>query len=366
MQDFKWKVLVVDDEPNNLTLLGQILQDQYQLSFATDGKKAISAAMKLSPDIILLDVMMPGMNGYEVCRQLKSDDRTAKIPVIFITALGEAQHEQRGFEAGGVDYITKPISGPIVQARVATHLALYDQQCLLEQMVSKRTDELKQALCKIETCSLDSILRLTKAAEFKDEDTGDHILRMSQYSAALARQLGLGEDRVKSILYSSPMHDVGKIGIPDRILLKPDRLDEQEWHIMKQHTLYGGRILHGSKAEYLKLGEIIALSHHERWDGCGYPNGLKEDQIPIEGRIVAVADVFDALTSKRPYKEAFTVEQSFIIMSNGQGKHFDPTVIDAFFCIKNEILSIKEKFKDKDNSLFFQISAVDQDGVCSS
>jgi len=347
MTNSKWKVLVVDDEPNNLQLLGQILQNQYQLSFATDGTKALDVAWKVKPDIILLDIMMPEMDGYETCRRLKADPVTSKIPVIFVTAMGKTEDEQRGFEAGGVDYITKPVSAPIVLARVHTHLALYDQNRILEEMVQQRTKQLRQAFQKVERYSLDSIYRLTRASEYKDEDTGAHILRMSHYSAALARQMGLDENVTKSILYAAPMHDVGKIGIPDRILLKPGKLDTEEWEIMRQHTAFGGKTLEGSKTGYLKLGEVIALTHHEKWDGSGYLKGLKGKKIPKVGRIVAIADVFDALTTKRPYKEPFSLEKSYAIIRESSGSHFDPDVVDAFLKAEDEILSIREKYKDE-------------------
>ncbi|MBL7204030.1 MAG: two-component system response regulator [Desulfobacteraceae bacterium] len=354
MTNSKWKVLVVDDEPNNLQLLGQILQD-YQLSFATDGTKALDVAWKVKPDIILLDIMMPEMDGYETCRRLKADPETSKIPVIFVTAMEKMEDEYRGFEVGGVDYITKPVSAPIVLARVRTHLALYDQNRLLEEVVQQRTKQLRQAFQKIETYSLDSIYRLTRASEYKDEDTGAHIQRMSHYSAAVARKMGLGENVIKSILYGAPMHDVGKIGIPDRILLKPGKLDAEEWEIMRQHTTFGGKILEGSKAGYLKLGEVIALTHHEKWDGSGYPKGLKGKEIPKVGRIVAIADVFDALTTKRPYKEPFPLDKSYRIIREGLGSHFDPDVVDAFFAVEDEILEIKEKYKDERESLLVKI-----------
>jgi len=347
MANGKWKVLVVDDEPTNLKLLEQALQDEHQLSFSINGQKALEVARKVHPDLILLDIMMPEMDGYETCRQLKADSRTAGIPVIFVTTLGEVRDEQQGFEAGGVDYITKPVSPLIVQARVRTHLSLYDQNRVLEDKVRQRTGQLRQAFQKIEVYALDSIYRLTRAAEFKDEDTGAHIQRMSHYSAAVARRLGLNERVIRSILYAAPMHDVGKIGIPDRILLKPAKLDAEEWGIMKQHTLIGGEILQGATAGYLRLGEVIARTHHEKWDGSGYPKGLKGKAIPLAGRIVAIADVFDALTSKRPYKRPFSVPESHDIIREGRGTHFDPAVVDAFFAITDEILEIKETYRDQ-------------------
>ncbi len=354
MADNKWKVLVVDDEPNNLQLLRQILQNQYQLSFATDGTKALDVAWKVKPDIILLDIMMPEMDGYETCRRLKVDPETSKIPVIFVTAMGEVEDESRGFEVGGVDYITKPVSAPTVQARVRTHLALYDQNRLLEEMVQQRTKQLRQAFETIKTASLDTIHRLSRAAEYKDEDTGTHIIRMSNYSAAVARKMGLNEKTVESILYAAPMHDIGKIGTPDRILLKPGKLDPDEWAIMKQHTTNGGRILEGSNKGFIKLGEVIAMTHHEKWDGSGYPKGLKDREIPKVGRIVAIADVFDALTTKRPYKEPFSLEKSYAIIKESSGNHFDPDVVNAFFAVEDEILQIKEKYKDEGEGLIFK------------
>ena len=356
MDNRKWKVLIVDDEPTNLELLGEILRDRYQLSFATNGQKAIDVVQKIRPDIVLLDVMMPGISGYETCKRLKSSSETAKIPVIFVTSLGEVEDERHGFDVGGVDYIIKPVSAPIVNARVRTHLALFDQNRVLEEMVQQRTKELRQALEKLESYSLDSIFRLCRASEYKDEDTGAHIQRMSHYSAAVARQMGLDENVTKWILYSAPMHDVGKIGIPDRILLKPGKLSSDEWEIMRKHTIYGGRILENANAGYLRLGEVIALTHHEKWDGSGYPRGLKGKEIPKVGQIVAIADVFDALTSKRPYKEPFSLDKSFGIIRSGREKHFAPDVVDAFFDIENEILEIKENYKDQAESLFLGIA----------
>ncbi|WP_321495520.1 two-component system response regulator [uncultured Desulfobacter sp.] len=355
----KWKpeVLVVDDEPGNLELLRQILQDKYEMSFATDGQKALTVAQKAKPDIVLLDVMMPEMDGLEVCRRLKNNPVTAKIPVIFVTAMGDVDNEEKGFEAGGVDYITKPVSAPIVHARIRLHLELYNQNRVLEERVEQRTRQLRHAYETIKNLSLDTIYRLARAAEFKDEDTGAHILRMSNYSAAVARKMGFEEKTVESILYAAPLHDIGKIGTPDRILLKPGKLDAAEWEIMKQHTINGGIILEGSEKGFIKLGEIIALTHHERWDGTGYPKGLKGNAIPKIARIIAIADVFDALTTKRPYKEAFPIEKSFAIIKEGRGSQFDPAVVDAFFAVKNDVLAIKEKYKDENQSLLYKITS---------
>jgi putative two-component system response regulator len=226
-----------------------------------------------------------------------------------------------------------------------------DYQQHLEQKVARRTAELRRAVKKIKLASLDTIHRLSRAAEYRDEDTGAHIKRMSQYSAAVARKMGLNEETVEIILYATPMHDVGKIGIPDHILLKPGKLDPDEWQIMKQHTIIGAQILQGSDAEFIKLAKVIALTHHEKWDGSGYPKGLRGSKIPLAGRITAIADVFDALTTKRPYKEPFSLEKSFGIIKQSRGNHFDPGVVDAFFATEDEILSIREKYKDEHESL---------------
>ncbi len=207
----------------------------------------------------------------------------------------------------------------------------------MEAEVVKRTEALKQSLEKMKAASLDTIFRLARAAEYKDEDTGEHIQRMSHYSTAIARKMGLSEEFLEHILFAAPMHDVGKIGIPDAVLKKPGKLDAAEWEIMRQHTVMGARILSGSSAEFMKLAEVIALAHHEKWDGKGYPQGIKGADIPLGGRIVALADVFDALTSKRPYKEPMPLEKAFAIITEGRGSHFDPEAVDAFFAIKDEI-----------------------------
>jgi len=205
---------------------------------------------------------------------------------------------------------------------------------------------LKNALGRIKAAALDTIYRLSRASEYKDQDTGAHIKRVSCYSAAIARQMGLDENTVETILYAAAMHDLGKIGIPDLILMKPDKLDPLEWEIMKQHSVIGARILERSDAAFISLGEVIARFHHEKWDGSGYPEGLKGIEIPIAGRITAIADVFDALTSRRPYKEPFSVEKAFAIIREGRGSHFDPDVVDAFFAIQDNVLTIQEQYRD--------------------
>ena len=301
-------------------------------------------AEKEKPDIVLLDIMMPEIDGYQVCQIIKSDPSMKNIPVIFITAMNDDEDEAKGFKYGAVDYITKPVSPPIVLARVATHLELYDQQHHLEKLVEERTTEIYDTRLEI-------VRRLGIAAEYKDNETGEHILRMSQFCQLTGHEYGLSQEEQILLLNASPMHDVGKIGIPDRILLKPGKLDEQEWEIMKTHTTIGGLIIGDHPSELLRSARMIALTHHERWDGSGYPNGLKGEKIPINGRIAAIADVFDALTSKRPYKEAWTVEDSLEEIKRGSGSHFDPKVVESFLAALPDILKIRAEHQDENLAL---------------
>lgn len=334
-------ILIVDDIPDNIEVLRWVLLNDYQVMAATNGVKALQRAQKSpKPDLILLDINMPGLDGYEVCRKLKSDPRTSKIPVIFLTTKGEADDEKLGLDLGAVDYIHKPIKPPIVTARVRTHLELYDQKRQLDITVEERTSELQETRLEITQ-------RLGRAAEFKDNETGLHVIRMSHYARLIAEALGVGSEWSDMIYHASPMHDVGKIGIPDKILLKPGKLDDDEWVVMKSHTTMGGQILSGGTSELMKMSETIAMTHHEKWDGSGYPKGLKGEDIPLEGRIVAVADVFDALTSDRPYKKAWAVEKSVALIEEESGKHFDPQVASAFKSILPDILRIKEQFADQ-------------------
>ncbi len=351
-EEFPRRILVVDDEELNRELLEDLLTPLgYQVTTSPDGASALEAVAADPPDVILLDVMMPGMDGFEVARRLKQDEATLGIPIVMVTALKAVEDRVRALDAGANDFLSKPVDKVELQATVASqvkvkayHDFMQNYQAKLESEVSQRTEQLRQTMGKLKQASLDTIMRLARAAEYKDEDTGAHILRMSSYGAAVARHMGLGEEVAQWILYAAPMHDVGKIGIPDHILLKPGPLDDAEWEIMKTHTIIGGRILSGAKAGYLKLAEIIALTHHERWDGAGYPRGLKGKETPLVGRITAISDVFDALTSRRPYKEPFSLEKSFGIIQEERGTHFDPEVVDAFFEVKEEILSIREKY----------------------
>ncbi len=334
----KAKILVVDDMPDNITVMVSVLQPDYDISVALDGEKAIKlAGSDPKPDMILLDIMMPGMNGFEVCEQLKSDPATSGIPVIFITAKDEVSDEKKGFELGAVDYITKPISPPILQARVRTQLALSDQKRELTKQVKKKTNELNHTRLQI-------IRHLGRAAEYKDNETGLHVIRMSHYSKLIAQAYGGNEAWIELVFNAAPMHDVGKIGIPDHVLLKPGKLDKDEWDLMKKHTDFGAEIIGDDPNTLLKMSRQIALTHHERWDGGGYPKGLAEDKIPLEGRIVAIADVFDALTSERPYKKAWPVEDAVDLIEKNRATQFDPELVALFLDLLPEVLKIKEEY----------------------
>ncbi|MEZ8823718.1 HD domain-containing phosphohydrolase [Vibrio amylolyticus] len=333
-------ILVVDDIPDNIHTLSGILSDQFKIKAATSGKKAIQIANTTpKPHLILLDIMMPEMDGYQVCQELKSNPLTSDIPVIFVTAKAEVVDEQKGFELGAVDYITKPISPPIVKARVQTHIALHNQNLELAVKVKKRTEQLEQTRLEI-------IQRLGRAAEYKDNETGMHVIRMSHYSRIIAEQLDVNERWRELVFQASPMHDIGKIGIPDYVLGKPGKLDAEEWDIMQQHVKIGGDIIGDSDSLLLQMAREIALYHHEKWDGSGYPHGTKGEDIPLSARIVAIADVFDALTSERPYKKAWPIEKAISLLEEEAGKHFDPNLVPIFVSKLDDVLAIRDSLKD--------------------
>ena len=320
-------LLLVDDEPLNLQVLRHTLQDDYRLLFARDGIRALELAASEQPDMVLLDVMMPGMTGHEVCRALRATPGISHIPVIFVSALADSRSEAAGFEAGGVDYITKPVSPPIVRARVRTHLSLV------------RMEELLHTRLQI-------VQRLGLAAEYKDNETGMHVLRMSHYSQILARAAGMSERDAEDLLHAAPMHDIGKIGIPDAILRKNGKLEPHEWDVMRSHVEIGVRIIGEHAHGVLRTARTVALTHHEKWDGSGYPNRIAGEQIPLEGRIVAIADVFDALTSERPYKRAWPVEQALDLLREQSGKHFDPALVELFMTVLPAILEVRDRFPE--------------------
>jgi putative two-component system response regulator len=337
--DEKQTVLLVDDTPENIDVLVGALGHDYRVKAATNGEMALKIVQAAQPDIILLDIMMPGIDGYEVCRRLKADYTTRHIPVIFITAKIDVEDELQGLELGAVDYITKPISPPIVQARVKTHLALYDQNRELDRKVHLKTQQLHQTRLQI-------IQRLGRAAEYKDNETGLHVIRMSHYAHLLGLAAGMSETEAELLMNAAPMHDIGKIGIPDQILKKPGKLTVEEFEIMRRHTTIGGEIIGDDTSELLQLARVVALTHHEKWNGMGYPGGLAEEDIPRVGRIVAIADVFDALTSVRPYKKAWTVEDSFDLLKNGSGEHFDPQLVPLFIDLLPELLKVKAQYAE--------------------
>lgn len=333
-------VLVVDDTPENIDVLNGILQDEYSVKVATSGDRALAIArVQPPPDVILLDVMMPTIDGYEVCRRLKADPLTQRIPVIFVTAMNEIEDETRGFELGAVDYISKPVSPAVVRARVRTHLHLYDQRRHLVEMVRHRTQELEDTRLQI-------IRRLGRAAEFKDDETGYHVIRMSHYSKMLGRAAGMPEYRAELLFNAAPMHDVGKIGVPDSILQKPGPLSPEEWIVVKRHPAIGAGIIGRHNNELLEMARVIALTHHEKWDGSGYPRGLKGDMIPLVGRVVAIADCFDALTNVRPYKPAWPLEEAIAYLQKEAGKHFDPALVPKFVELLPQIEEVRMQYSE--------------------
>lgn len=324
----KPKVLIVDDEATNLQILNEILQKDYHLLFAKDGNKGIELTISEEPELILLDVMMPEMTGHDVCKILKSNEKTKYIPIIFVTALNDVEDEEKGFHLGAVDYITKPLSPPIVKARIKNHLSLVNVN-------------------EVKTTRLQIVQRLGMASEYKDNETGMHVIRMSHYSQTLALAHGYSSEQAEEILNAAPMHDVGKIGIPDYIIQKPGKLTTEEWEIMKRHPEIGAEIIGDHNSSLLKLAKSIAITHHEKFDGTGYPYQLKGENIPLEGRIIAIADVFDALTTVRPYKKAWEVESAIDFLKQESGKHFDPVLVQKFITVLPKILEIKNQWPEE-------------------
>ena len=348
-------VLVVDDTEANVDILVDALGDLYEIMVAMDGESALETVEEEAPDLILLDIMMPGMDGYEVCRRLQGNPRFNNIPIIFLTALTEIENKTKGFELGAVDYITKPFEVREVQARVQNHLDLKMHRDHLDHLVRLRTRE-------VEVTQDITIHSLASLAETRDNETGKHILRTQRYVRALAHKLRdhpnfadfLGGETVELLFKSTPLHDIGKVGVPDAILLKPDKLDHDEFEIMKTHCELGLQALVRAedvfdlqeRPSFLSHAKDIAFSHHEKWDGSGYPQGLAGGDIPVSGRLMAVADVYDALISKRVYKPAFPHEKAVEIIQQGRGRHFDPDMVDAFLEIQDQFDAIAQEFKD--------------------
>ncbi|WP_214509263.1 response regulator [Pseudomonas brassicacearum] len=368
-------ILVVDDTPDNLLLMTDLLKDRYRVKAANSGEKALRVLQGGSlPDLILLDVMMPGLSGHEVAGQLKHDPRTCDIPIIFLTALAAIEDEIHGLELGAVDYITKPISPPLVLARVDTQLKLKaaadflrDQNDYLEKEVQRRTRE----VMAIQDVTIQAMASL---AETRDNETGNHIRRTQHYVKVLAERLRdhprfrhfLNDETIRLLFKSAPLHDIGKIGIPDHILLKPGRFTPEEFEIMKTHTTLGRDAIQraedqlGVAVDFLSLAKEIAYSHQEKWDGSGYPQALAGDDIPISARLMAVADVYDALISRRVYKLGMPHEEAVEIIRQGRGSHFDPDICDAFLAHVEQFQAIAERFADSDQDMAKQAAALER------
>ncbi|WP_286240795.1 response regulator [Neptuniibacter halophilus] len=357
-------VLVVDDEPVNIMVLSDLLKDRYRVIAAKNGEQALQRAVgNIRPDLILLDVMMPGMDGFTVCRELKSKSETASIPVIFVTAMNEEVDEMKGLEVGAVDYITKPISPAIVNARVKTHLALKTAQDELAKQNELLDKRVKTRTAELSLTQDITILALASLAETRDNETGNHIRRTQYYVRVLAEDMAnhgfytdeLTPENIELLYKSAPLHDIGKVGIPDNILLKPDRLTDDEFRIMKTHAVLGAEAIEEAEdrlgdaveTSFLRYAREIARYHHEKWDGSGYPEGLTGTQTPLSARLMAVADVYDALISKRVYKPAFEHDKAKMILLQGRGTHFDPDIVDAFVRVEQAFIEIAEQYKDE-------------------
>ncbi|MBI5590694.1 MAG: response regulator [Deltaproteobacteria bacterium] len=340
-------ILVVDDAQENIDVLKEILKHHYTVMVATSGRLALKAAFSPKPpDLILLDVMMPDMDGHEVCRLLKADERTRNIPVIFVTARSEMEDEIYGFSIGAEDYIIKPVSAPTVLARIKTHLALYDRSRHLEGLVQDRTADLLAKSRELEETRLEITRCLGRAAEYRDNETGMHVIRLGFYVRLLACKAGLTDVEADQMMSASIMHDIGKIGIPDNILLKPAKLVPEEFEVIKQHAQIGADIIGEQTSELLQLSRLTALTHHEKWNGKGYPLGLKGEAIPLVGRLTAIADIFDALTSARPYKEAWDVDKALDWIQKEAGETLDPKLVPLFIELRQEVEEIMQTLRD--------------------
>ncbi len=346
-------VLVVDDVAENIDVLAGTLADDYEIKVALNGKDALNiACSRPYPDLILLDIIMPGMDGYEVCQKLKSNTGIQDIPVIFLTAMTDEKDEARGLELGAVDYVTKPFNSELVKKRIKNHLELKLYRDHLERLVKARTRDL------VHTQDV-TIETMGTLAEFRDPETGGHIKRTQNYIKMLAQALkdhpkyrAVLDDATIAILYkSSPLHDIGKVGIRDTILLDPGKLTNKQFDEMKKHSLYGRDVILNNEKKlgeipFLQLAKEIAYTHHEKWDGSGYPQGLKGDQIPVSGRLMAVVDVYDALISKRVYKPPFSHDTAIRIIKQGRASHFDPDIVDAFESIEDDFRTVAIQFAD--------------------
>jgi len=335
-----FKILVVDDTSRNIQLVGSVLQNQgYGVAFATSGEKALSAVQDYEYDLILLDVMMPGLNGYQTCKRIKKLPNGEHTPIIFLTAKTDEESIILGFDSGGIDYVTKPFNKRELLARVETHLKLKDYENNLEKKVNFLTEE-------IEATQREVVFTMGAIGETRSKETGNHVKRVAQYCYVFAINYGLSETEANLLREASPMHDIGKVGIPDSILNKPGKLDAEEWEIMKTHAEIGYDMLKFSKRPILQAAASVALSHHEKFDGSGYPKGLVGQDIPIYGRILAICDVFDALGSDRCYKSAWNDKDIWTLIREQSGKHFDPELVDIFFKNIDQFTSIRDELHD--------------------
>ena len=341
------EILIVDDKIENIELLNSFLKKEgYKLRNATNGKTALLSVKAQQPDLIILDINMPNMNGFEVCKALKADKSTAHIPVMFISALNDLQSKIEAFHVGGLDYIIKPFSSEEVLARVRIHLELADYQHNLEQKVEDGLKAIKELNTEIEETQDEMIVTVASILDAKDDDTGKHVMRVAEFSKLLAQLYELDETTIELIYKAAPLHDAGKVAIPDDILTKPDILTPQEREIMKTHSMKGYEIFKNSHRPILKMAAIIAKEHHEYWDGSGYPDGLKGTQIHIAGRILVLADVFDALTHKRVYKEAWSFERALDFIQEQKGKMFEAKLVELFESNFEKFIEIHQKLKD--------------------
>lgn len=348
-------ILLVDDNPIVLESIIKCLSPYYEIRVANEGRKGLSLAHLIPlPDLILLDVELPDMTGFELCGILKRDIETREIPVIFLSSHGEEDKILRGLELGAVDYVAKPVAPPILLARVRTHLRLReandllrDQNNHLETLVRERTHDLEKVNQHLENSRFDIINHLGRAAEYRDNETGMHILRVGNLSRLLGMASGFSEEKAHMLKHASMMHDIGKIGIPDDVLLKPGKLTAAEFDVIKMHPVIGAKIIGNPAADPLLMAKEIALTHHEKWDGSGYPNGLKMEAIPLVGRIVCIADVFDALTSMRPYKAPWPIDKAFGYIAEYAGQHFDPTLAKLFIEHADDVLSVITLYADE-------------------
>jgi putative two-component system response regulator len=356
-------ILVVDDTPENLELMSGLLKDQYRVRVANNGERALRlAAADPAPDLVLLDVMMPGIDGYEVCRRLKADPATAGTPVIFLTAKAEIEDERQGLSLGAVDYITKPISPPIVLARIKTHLTLKAAADRLRNQNAELEAEVQRRTHIISAIQDVTVFAMASLAETRDNETGNHLRRTQHYVKTLARALQthprfaqvLTNENIELLFKSAPLHDIGKVGIPDHILLKPGKLTPEEFELMKRHTTLGFEALVraeealGERLDFLSFAKQIALSHQEKWDGSGYPQGLSGEDIPVAARLMALADVYDALISQRVYKPPFEHAEAVRIITAGRGTHFDPDMVDAFLEVQDDFRAIAQRYEDSE------------------